>query len=877
NYVVLRADCAGNPAFTTLLRRVQATVLGALEHQAYPFNLLVERLQPTRDPSRFPLFQLVFIWDKLRQVGDQDVSPFLLLGLDENAPRMQWDELEVEALAYDQRGAAFDLMLTVFEGRDSLAIALKYNTDLFDADTIKRLLGHFETLLSGIVDQPEQRLAQLPMLTPPEQHEILDLFNATARPYPTDICYHQLFEAQAARTPNAVAVVYDDGAQMTYRELNEQANQLAHQLKRLGVGPGSLIAVYMDRSLEMITALIGIAKAGGAYVPQEPSFPDTRVSWILTSLGVDWIITQHRYQPRLDGLCPPTLRHVIYLDAPPDAAVQDQQPHVGRHTWTWDEMRQLPRENLPPQSSPDDLAYIIFTSGSTGTPKGVMVRHRPVVNLIDWVNRSFAISAADRVLFITSLCFDLSVYDIFGLLAAGGSIRVVANHDLGDPQRLLDMLCNEPVTFWDSAPAALQQLAPLFATLGDQARASRLRLVFLSGDWIPVTLPDQVRDTFPRAEVISLGGATEATVWSNYHPIATVEPHWTSIPYGKPIQNSQYYILDGYLNPCPVGIPGDLYIAGDCLASGYINEPILTATKFIPNPFTAEPGSYLYKTGDQARFWPDGTMEFLGRIDHQVKIRGFRIELGEIEAVLRQHPAVHEAVVIAREDTLAGAKAKRLVAYVVGNGEEQAQDMPGGTAELQSFVKARLPEYMVPAAFVFLERLPVTANGKLDRKALPVPEMSRADLLDDYVAPRTPLEAQLAAIWAEVLQLERVGVEDSFFAIGGHSLVATQIVVRVRDAFQVDVSLRTLLETQTVAALAETIAELQAESAQESSQLPPLEPLNHDQPVPVSFAQERLWFLDQLTPGSSVYVVPWLLRLSGPLDAQALHTALVAL
>ncbi len=457
--------------------------------------------------------------------------------------------------------------------------------------------------------------------------------------------------------------------------------------------------------------------------------------------------------------------------------------------WHLGEVPALPLPDVPP----DAIAYIIFTSGSTGVPKGVVVRHRPVVNLIEWANDAFGMGPDDRVLFVTSLCFDLSVYDVFALLAAGGSIEVATEQDLRDPQELVRLLCARPVTFWDSAPAALQRLVPLFPAPGTDPGQNRLRLVFLSGDWIPVGLPDQVRRSFPAARVIALGGATEATVWSNFFPVEEVDPQWRSIPYGRPIVSSRYHVLDGRLDPCPIGVPGDLYIGGICLATAYAGDPAQTAEKFIADPFGGEPGGRLYRTGDRARYRVDGNLEFLGRSDTQVKIRGFRIEQGEVESALAAHPDVREAVVAVREDVPGD---RRLVAYVVPRGE-------GGldAADLRAFVRGKLPDYMVPAAFVTLAELPVTANGKLDRKALPAPQHDRREG-EPVALPETVLERTIAAIWREILGLDHVGVDDNFFELGGHSLLMAEVLAKLRQQVDVPFSMVDLFRHPTIRTLA---------------------------------------------------------------------------
>src|SRR6266545_2339049 len=497
--------------------------------------------------------------------------------------------------------------------------------------------------------------------------------------------------------------------------------------------------------------------------------------------------------------------------------------------------------------APEDLAYVIHTSGSTGTPKGIAVQHAPVVNLIGWVNDTFGVGPEDRLLFVTSLCFDLSVYDIFGVLAAGGTVRVAPEDALRDAEHLVRLLREEQITVWDSAPVALQHLAPWFPA---EPVDHPLRLVLLSGDWIPVSLPDQVRSVFPGARVVSLGGATEATVWSNWFPIGEVDPRWTSIPYGRPIANARYHVLDAALRLCPIGVPGDLYIGGDCLCVGYLGQPALTAAQFIPDPFAAEPGSRLYRTGDRVRHWREGILEFLGRVDHQVKVRGFRIELGEIEVLLQRHPAVREAVAIVREDAPGD---QMLVAYAVPR-KGRTPDAAG----LRAWLADRLPAYMVPAACMVLPSLPVTDNGKLDRQALPVPERVRPEE-KSFVAPSDPVEEVLAGLFAEVLRLERVGAHDDFFSLGGHSLPATQVMSRIRAALDVELPLRALFAAPTVASLARRVRE----SSRGEAALPPLVPVPRDGEIPLSFAQQQLWLIDQLAPGDPAYNVPLAVRLTG--------------
>ncbi len=664
NPVVLRARLSAGMPFRIFLHEVWRTVLEAFEHEDYPFSLLVEQLQPKRDRGHSPLFQVSFALQTAPPSYGEDLAAF---ALGAEGARLTLGDLSITSINLETRNAQFDLVLLMAENAGELLGSFQYNTDIFTQATIERLEQQYQVLLASILTEVDQQIAKLPLLEDEQLETILYQWNATDAEYARHTCIHQLFEKQVLNTPDALAAIYKDSC-LTYQQLNEQANKLAHHLISLGVRSGVLVAVYMERSLAMIVALLGILKAGGAYVPLETGFPQERLRWILSTLDVQHMVTNgdgvllHLHSGFLENV-----KHIICLDV--FELQSEQEPIEGngylvanKSVWTPLHIEMQSGENPPLRSISDDLAYIIFTSGSTGTPKGVMVCHKPVINLIEWVNATFRVGPLDRVLFITSLCFDLSVYDIFGLLAAGGSIHIVPQEDLHEPERLIQLLGSEPVTFWDSAPPALQQLVPFFPNLNATCTHHHLRLVFLSGDWIPVGLPELVRQVFPGTAVVSLGGATEATVWSNYYPIEQVDPTWVSIPYGKPIQNARYYVLDAYLHPCPIGVPGDLYIGGECLSLGYVQEPAFTAEKYLPDPFTQRPGARLYKTGDRARYRPDGNLEFLGRLDHQVKIRGFRIELAEIEIVLSQHSAVQDTSVIVKD--FAGND-RRLVAYIV--------------------------------------------------------------------------------------------------------------------------------------------------------------------------------------------------------------------
>jgi amino acid adenylation domain-containing protein/non-ribosomal peptide synthase protein (TIGR01720 family) len=618
NLLAFRADLADDPPFSGLLARVRESALAAYLHQELPFEKLLEELQPERHLSRTPLFQVTLVL--------------------QNAPRaaVELPGLTLAPLDIGSPGANFDLNVQLTESTAGVTGWIEYRTDLFDAPTVDRMACHLRNLLAAVAADPGPHLSRLLLLSPEERFQLIHEWNDTQTlaclPSPGDRAggagrgaggegptLHGLFAAQAARTPEAIAVVAA-ARSMTYAEVERESARVARRLRARGAGPGVPVAVSLERTAEMVPALLGILRTGGFYVPLDPAWPAARSAAILASLGVTH---------RLEGL--------------PDEEEEKDGPEI---------------------NDPEALAYVIFTSGSTGQPKGVMMQHRPVANLIGWVNRTFGVGPGDRLLFVTSLAFDLSVYDIFGVLAAGGTVRIASETEARDPEALASILSREPITFWDSAPAALGQIVPFLPAAGGDR--SRLRLVFLSGDWIPLPLPGAMTGTFPGARVIALGGATEAAIWSNSYGVGALAPHWVSVPYGRPIANARYLVLGARLEPCPIGVPGDLWIGGGCLSAGYAGDPALTAAKYLPDPWGA-PGGRLYRTGDRARFLPDGNLEFLGRLDHQVKIRGVRIELGEIEAALLAHPAVRGAVAVALEGDAGPRGDKRLAAYVVPN------------------------------------------------------------------------------------------------------------------------------------------------------------------------------------------------------------------
>ena len=758
NTLVLRTDLSGSPSFQELLTRVRSATLAAYAHQDLPFEKLVEEIQPERDLSYSPLFQVMFI------LQNAPMPALELLGL------------SLSPLEFDSATAKFDLTLSIEDTEFGLKGSLEYNTDLFDATTINRMAGHLLSLLEGIVAHPEQQISTLPMLTQTERHQLLVEWNDTQQNYLHNKCIHQLFENQVEHTPDSVAVVFGD-EQLTYRELNYRANQLAHYLQALGVGPEVLVGICVERSLALVVGLLGILKAGAAYIPLDPGYPKERLSFILEDSKVPVLLTQQRLAQVLSA----DTTKLVYLDTDSEVIAQKS------------------KENPVNRVATDNLAYVIYTSGSTGKPKGVAIEHHSTVALVDWARGVFTSEDLAGVLASTSICFDLSVFELFVPLSCGGRV-VLAENALHLPT-LPDA---NNVTLINTVPSAIAELLKVNGV------PASVRTVNLAGEPLQNKLVQQIYQQDSIDRVFNLYGPSEDTTYSTFALVNKGNRNAPSI--GRPIANTQIYLLDAYLQPVPIGVPGELHIGGAGLARGYLNQPELTAQKFVVNPFSQEPRERLYKTGDLARYLSDGNIEFLGRIDHQVKIRGFRIELGEIEAVLSQNPNVQEAIVIVWEEV---PDDKRLVAYVIPN-----QDQPPTVNQLRRFLQEQLPEYMIPSTFVFLDTFPLTPNGKVDRRNLPAPEKVRPELESNFVAPRTPSEEMLSSIWAAVLGLESVGVHDNFFELGGHSLLATQVISRVRHAFQIELPLRKLFESPTLAGLAESIET--ARQAKQSLQEPPI-------------------------------------------------------
>ncbi|MBE9178538.1 amino acid adenylation domain-containing protein [Oculatella sp. LEGE 06141] len=819
NTLVFRTDLSGNPSFETLLRRVQAIALDAYAHQDVPFEKLVEDLHPDRNLSHNPLFQVMLT----------------LQGVPLTTVEMAG--LTLEPLLIDSGTARFDLMLNLSETLSGIRGICEYNTDLFDASTIARLLGHFHVLLKGIAANPRRCVSELPLLMEAETRQILVEWNQTTREYNDRRCIHHRIEAQVEQTPEAIALSFDD-QQLTYRELNHRANQLAHYLQAQGVQPDTLVGLCLERSLEMVIGILGVLKAGGAYLPLDPTYPVERLAWMLEDAQVPLLLTQ---APLVSTL-PPHAAQVVYLDR------------------DWQAIAPFPTMNPPGLSQPHHLAYVIYTSGSTGRPKGVMNTHQGLWNRLVWMQEAYGLTPADRVLQKTPFSFDVSVWEFLWPLMAGARLAIAQPDGHRDSTYLVRVIAQEQVTTLHFVPSMLHAFLD---ALGLETCQSITRVI-CSGEALPGDLQTRFFERV-NAELHNLYGPTEAaidvTAW-----VCQPQGTLTSVPIGRPIANTQIYLLDNAGNPVPIGVPGELHIGGAGLARGYLNRPDLTAEKFIPNPFCGAEvssdlqslcfqSSRLYKTGDLARYLPNGAIEFLGRIDHQVKIRGFRIELGEIEAVLNQHPAVKASVVIDYDRQ----GDRRLVAYVQSSHEITA-------AELRLHLQKTLPEYMVPAVFTVMMALPLMPNGKVDRRSLPDPDWRSAEVA--FTSPRTPVEELLAGIWARVLGLETVSVHDNFFELGGHSLLATQVIAQIQRTFQVELPLRSLFELPTIATLAPAIATALKEA---THAVPSIQPISRTQPLPISFAQQRLWFLAQWEPDSPFYSLPAAIRLSGSLDISALH------
>ncbi|HEY1939778.1 MAG TPA: amino acid adenylation domain-containing protein [Candidatus Angelobacter sp.] len=832
NTLVIRANLGGEPTFREVLRRVRTAALGGYEHQDLSFEKLVEELAPDRDVSRTPIFQVLFT-----SLGEAD--------------KLEFGDLEMGGFAVDIGMSKFDLTMSVEEDSQGGAVTINYPPDLFEAETIRRMLGHYEQLLKAVVENSAQRVWDLPLLTEPERKQ-LEKWNQTARDYPRDKTIAELFEEHAARTPNAVAVEYEE-QELKYGDLNREANRLAHYLRGLGVKPDTLVAVCVDRSLEMIVALLAVMKAGGAYVPLDPAYPEERLRFMLEDSRPAVLLTQDH----LRGLFT-EIKGVKMIDLD-DAQAWSNQPDSNP-------------EHTAIGLSAQDLAYVIYTSGSTGTPKGVAMPVRAAMNLIAWQMNESAWAGPQRTLQFAALGFDVSFQEIFSTLCAGGTLVLIDEEKRRNSTDITRYVMEKNIQRLFVPFVGLQMLADGVTQIGTALKDKELfdcalQEINVAGEQLRID--DKIRGLFQRLEHCRLNnhyGPTETHAASAFH-LGTESDRWPLLPsIGQPISNAQIYILDKHEQFVPVGVTGELYIGGAGVARGYLNRPELESKRFLKDRFAKDEGARMYRSGDLGRWRPDGTIEFIGRNDSQVKIRGYRVELGEIEAMLQQQSGVIGCAVVVKT----GANgSKRLVAYVVGERDHE---------ELRRDLKGKLPAYMIPSAIVCLQALPLSGNGKVDRDALEKLE----DLgpgSEHYEVPRTMVEEQLAEIWAETLEIARVGRNDNFFDLGGHSLLATLLATRMGNAFEIEVPVRAIFESPTIAELAEVIEsglKLPGRKQGNGKVIKPTQITTATRPslFPLSYQQEQLWFLDRFNPGNAFYNVPMAWRLKGDLDVSRLERSL---
>jgi amino acid adenylation domain-containing protein len=780
NTLVLRTRMSGDPSFRELLARVKEVCLGAYAHQDLPFEKLVEELHPERSLSHAALVQVMFQLLSNPVVAEEEEEQEL--EEDDDGDAADEDEMCVVS------GTAIsEIGIDLFENGGGLTGRIEYSTDLFEHTTIRRMSGHLQRLLEAIVADPEQRLSELQLMTADERRQLLVEWNATAREFPGHKCLHQLFESQVERVPEATAIVFEH-ERLSYSELNVRANKLAHYLRRLGVGPEVAVAVCLERSVDAIVAILAILKAGGFCVPLDPDYPEQRVAFMLSDSAAAVLLTRQQFLPELS----------------------EQATRIVRLELEWEAISAESVENPNSEVTPENLAFVIYTSGSTGQSKGVTLDHRGLANRILWGQEAYGLNVDDRVLQYFSYCFDFAVWEIFTAFVGGAGLVLARPGGQQDASYLVRLMADERVTIIGCVPSMLDLMLdePLIKQCGS------LKKALCGGEALPVELQERFLERLSNAELQNTYGPTEASIDVTYW-VCRSEDEQQVVPLGHPVANTQLYLLDAYMQPVPVGVPGELCIGGIGLARGYLNRPALTAEKFVPDPFGSLPGARLYKTGDLARYRVDGAIEFLGRLDQQVKIRGFRIEPGEIEAALGHHPSVREAAVVAREGTTDG---KRLVAYLVAdrNGPALNGELQG---ELRRFLRERLPEYMIPSAFVQLESLPLTANGKLNRRALPEPAEAHFGSETSYVAPQTEMERTIAGIWQELFGMGQISVDSNFFDLGGHSLIMVRVHSRLREALRREIPLIDLFRYPTISTLAKSLSGEQAVDDTSSQQI----------------------------------------------------------
>ncbi|MBV8634310.1 MAG: amino acid adenylation domain-containing protein, partial [Burkholderiaceae bacterium] len=826
NTLVLRSDLSANPSFLELLGQSKRTLLDAYAHQQVPFEQIVERLQPERSLSHSPLFQIMLVLQN-NEEGQSELPG-----------------LTLSAVEQEGRIAKYDLTLIVGEDEQGLSLAWEYNTDLFEPETIERMARIFTLLLKEVMDKPQQAVACANVLSKTERQQLLVTWNDTEKPYQDSLCIHQRFEALAKNMPDAPAVL--DGDQvLTYSELNHRANRLAHLLLQRGIDVGETVGVALERSIALIVAELAIAKTGAAYVPLDAVLPLPRQAQMLNQCQTRYVVTQH-------GIATPEDVTRLELDQADVLATLETC------------------SALNPDCMVDSAAraYIMYTSGSTGEGKGVEISHRGIGRLA--INNGYLeLGAGDRFACAANPAFDASTLEIWAPLQTGAAIVVIDATTLMEPEKLVGLMHEKAVSHLWMTVGLFNQYAQVMRPIMGQLRA-----VIVGGDALDPHVIERVLRECPPQRLLNGYGPTETTTFATTYDITEVIPG-RGIPIGRPIGNTRIYILDTHHQPVPIGVAGELYIGGAGVAIGYLNRPDLTRERFLPDPFVAQAGARMYKTGDLGRYLPDGNIEYIGRNDQQVKIRGFRIELGEIEAALCTHEAVKAAVVVVKS----GANGdKQLVAYAaVGEqlsgqaSDEQDTPQREGLAEaLRHHVGRNLPDYMVPAHVMVLDRLPLTANGKVDRKVLPEPDLSA--LQTSYVAPGTEVERIVCQLCQEILGMERVGLSDNFFKLGGHSLLATRLVGRINQTLHTSLPLQAVFAHATLGELAQAVADLDRET-----QIPALVGIERQGNLVSSFSQQRLWMLDQIDGGSAHYNMPAALRLTGTLDQAALSRALTTI
>ena len=816
NTLVLRMEIESQWSVRDLLQRTREVTLGAYEYQDIPFEKLVEELRPERDLSRTPLFQVSFGLENREHGGEA------------------FRKLKVSPYSGGVKLAKFELNLDLVETGGEITGEMIYAEELFAAETIERMSGHFLKVLEVMTSGGDIRMGEATLLTEAERLQMVEEWNQTAVEY-SPVCVQKLFEEQVERTPDATALVYE-GGELSYADLNRRANQLGNYLRSLGVGPDMRVGLCLERSPEMVIAILGVLKAGAAYVPLDISHPILRLATMLEEAQAPVLVTRQEMWAQW----PSQWVQAVCIDTEVEAIARCSSGNMGV------------------RPNQDNLAYVMFTSGSTGRPKGVMVTHAGLSNYLKWALDTYPVREGKGSPLHTSMSFDLSLTSLFPALATGQSVIVMKETE--ELEALVEGL-HAGVGF-SIVKATPSHLAVFREMLSERDQIAAPSAFVIGGEALSYDDVEWLRERAPATRLINEYGPTETVVGCCVYEIGEERGNTGPVPIGRPIANTQLYVLDGQQEPAPLGVPGELYIGGAGLARGYLNRADITAERFVPHPFSRSGGERLYRTGDLVRWKTGGDLEFLGRIDHQVKIRGFRIELGEIEAVVEEQVGVRQAAVIARE--VSDGDETELVAYVVAEPELKMD-------EIRQAVRERLPEYMVPRCWVRMDSLPLTANGKLDTRMLPAPEQ-QAGGLDSYTPPRNPAQEMLGQIWEQVLGVERIGIRDNFFDRGGHSLLATQVASRVRAAFAVELPLQALFEAPTVEKLADRIEQEKQSGLQR--RMPPVKHVERAGPLPLSYAQQRLWFMEQLHPGSTAYNVPLAVQLEGHLDVEVLRKTL---